>query len=130
MKQKYVNIILGLMGLGIVLLWIYVFPLFLTSLPIWVVGLIGFIFILLWAFVCFSSVANHFGDIYKEKGFKGIRDEIIFWLPPLYFLGCLVLFFYGGGAGRSPIFSYLGIAGFASGFIYGFIADRKNLRNK
>ena len=103
-------------------------PSILTSLPVWVVGLIGFSFIFLWLFVGVGQFANYFIDIYKSDGFKGIKKEIIFWLPPLYFLGCLVLIFYG--ARNGTIYGNLGIGGVAIGFVYGFIADRNNLKKK
>ena len=127
MKKKYENLIVGLMTLGMFAIILSI-PSILTSLPVWVVGLIGFGFIFLWLFVGVGQFANYFIDIYKSDGFKGIKKEIIFWLPPLYFLGCLVLILYG--ARNGTIYGNLGIGGVAVGFVYGFIADRNNLKKK
>ena len=103
-------------------------PSILTSLPLWVSGLIGISFVFLWLFVGVGQLTEYFVDIYKSDGFKGIKKEIIFWLPPLYFLGCLVLIFYG--AWNATILGYLGIVGVAIGFVYGFISNRNNLKKK
>ena len=127
MKKKYENLIIGLMALGMFAIILSI-PSILTSLPVRVVGLIGFGFIFLWLFVGVEQFASYFIDIYKSDGFKGIKKEIIYWLPPLYFLGCLVLIFYG--AWNGTILGNLGIVGIAIGFVYGFIADRNKLKKK
>ena len=127
MKIKFENLIIGLMALGMFAIMLSI-PSMLTSLPVRVVGLIGFGFIFLWLFVGVGQFANYFIDIYKSDGFKGIKKEILYWLPPLYFLGCLVLIFYG--AWNATILGYLGIVGVAIGFVYGFISNRNNLKKK
>ena len=86
MKIKFENLIIGLIALGMFGIMLSI-PSILTSLPVWVVGLIFFGFIFLWLFVGFGQFANYFIDIYKSDGLKGIKKEIIFWLPALYFLG-------------------------------------------
>ena len=86
-------------------------PSILISLPVWVVGLIGFGFIFLWLFVGVGQFANYFIDIYKSDGFKGIKKEIIYWLPPLYFLGSVILAFQKG-------FFVVGIIVFLIGILY------------
>ena len=127
MKKKYENLIVGLMGLGVFALILSI-PSLLISLPLWVTGLIGFSVLFIWLFASVGAFSNYFIDIYKSDGLKGIKKEIIFWLPPLYFLGCLVLIFYG--ARNGTIYGNLGIGGVAVGFVYGFIADRNNLKKK
>ena len=127
MKIKFENLIIGLMALGMFAIMLSI-PSILTLLPVRVVGLIGFGFIFLWLFVGVGQFANYFIDIYKSDGFKGIKKEIIFWLPPLYFLGCIVLIFYG--AWNATILGYLGIVVVAIGFVYGFISNRNNLKKK
>ena len=127
MKIKFENLIIGLMALGMFAIMLSI-PSILTSLPVWVVGLIGFGFIFLWLFVGVGQFANYFIDIYKSDCFKGIKKEILYWLPPLYFLGCLVLIFYG--AWNATILGYLGIVGVAIGFVYGFISNRNNFKKK
>ena len=110
MKKKYENLIVGLMTLGMFafLLWI---PSLFTSLPLWVGGLIVVAFTFLWLFACAEQVARYFIDIYKSDGFKGIKKEIIFWLPPLYFLGSVILVFQKG-------FFEVGIIVFLIGILY------------
>ena len=127
MKIKFENLIIGLMVLGMFAFMLSI-PSILTSLPLWVTGLFGISFVFLWLFVGVGQLTEYFVDIYKSDGFKGIKKEIIFWLPPLYFLGCLVLIFYG--AWNATILGYLGIVGVAIGFVYGFISNRNNLKKK
>ena len=127
MKIKFENLIIGLMVLGMFALMLSI-PSILTSLPLWVTGLFGFIILFIWLFASVGAFSNYFIDIYKSDGLKGIKKEIIFWLPPLYFLGCIVLIFYG--ARNGTIYGNLGIGGVAVGFVYGFIADRNNLKKK
>ena len=122
MKKKYENLIVGLMALGIFAILLSI-PSILTSLPLWVTGLIGISFVFLWLFVGVGQFTEYFVDIYKSDGFKGIKKEIIFWLPPLYFLGCLVLIFYG--AWNGTILGNLGIVGVAIGVVYVLVRDQK-----
>ena len=110
MKKKYENLIVGLMTLGMFAFLLSI-PSIFTSLPLWVVGLIGVSFIFLWLFVGVAQFANYFIDIYKSDGFKGIKKEIIFWLPPLYFLGSVILVFQKG-------FFEVGIIVFLIGILY------------
>ncbi len=95
MKKKYENFIVGLGALAIIVILLSI-PQLLTLLPVWVVGLIGFGFISLWLFLCAGQLTEYFIDIYKSAGFKGIKKEIIIWLPPLYFLGSVILVFQKG----------------------------------
>ena len=127
MKVKFENLIIGLMVLGMFAFMLSI-PSILTSLPLWVTGLLGISIVFLWLFVGVGQFANYFIDIYKSDGFEGIKKEILYWLPPLYFLGCLVLIFYG--AWNATILGYLGIVGVAIGFVYGFISNRNNLKKK
>ena len=122
MKKKYENLIVGLMALGMFAIILSI-PSILTSLPVWVVGLIGFGFIFLWLFISAGRVTEYFIDIYKSDGFKGIKKEIIFWLPLLYFLGSVILVFQ-----KST--NLIGIILFAIGVIYGLLIDQKMGRKK
>ena len=117
MKIKFENLIIGLMALGMFAIMLSI-PSMLTSLPVRVVGLIGFGFIFLWLFVGVGQFANYFIDIYKSDGFKGIKKEIIFWLPALHFLGSLILIFQ-----KST--NLIGIILFAIGIIYVLVMDQK-----
>ena len=110
MKKKYEKLIVGLGALGIIVILLSI-PKLLTLLPVWVVGLIGFVFIFLWLFVGVTEFASYFIDIYKSDGFKGIKKEIIYWLPPLYFLGSVILAFQKG-------FFVVGIIVFLIGILY------------
>ena len=92
MKIKFENLIIGLMGLGMFALMLSISSI-LTSLPLFVTGLIGFIILFIWLFASVRAFSNHFIDIYKSDGFKGLKKEIIFWLPALYFFGSLILIF-------------------------------------
>ena len=90
----------------------------LTSLPLWVTGLIGISFVFLWLFVGFGQLTEYFIDIYKSDGLKGIKKEIIFLLPPLYFFGSVILIFQ-----KSTFL--VGIILFAIGVIYVLYLDQK-----
>ncbi len=111
MKKKYENLIVGILFLGMFALILWLPGLLITSLPIWVVGLIGFGLIFLWLFAIVGQFGNYFIDIYKSDGLKGIKKEIIFWLPPLYFLGSVILAFQKG-------FFIVGIIVFLIGILY------------
>ena len=110
MKKKYENLIVGLGALGIIAILLSI-PQLLTLLPVWVVGLIGFGFIFLWLFISAGQLTEYFVDIYKSDGLKGIKKEIIYWLPPLYFLGSVILAFQKG-------FFVVGIIVFLIGILY------------
>ncbi len=110
MKKKYENLIVGLIALGMFAIILSI-PSILTLLPVWVVGLIGLSFIFLWLFVGVGGFANYFIDIYKSDGFYGLKKEIIYWLPSLYFLGCVILAFQKG-------FFVVGIIGCLIGVLY------------
>ena len=84
MKIKFENLIIVLMCVGMFALMLSISSI-LTSLPLWVNGLIGFSILFIWLFASVGAFSNHFIDIYKSNGFKGIKKEIIFWLPALYF---------------------------------------------
>tara|TARA_B100000886_G_scaffold314322_1_gene251536 strand:+ start:220 stop:477 length:258 start_codon:yes stop_codon:yes gene_type:complete len=84
MKIKFENLIIVLMCVGMFALMLSISSI-LTSLPLWVNGLIGFSILFIWLFASVRAFSNHFIDIYKSNGFKGIKKEIIFWLPALYF---------------------------------------------
>ena len=127
MKKKYENLIVGLMALGMFAILLSI-PSILTSLPLWVTGLFGFIILFIWLFASVGAFSNYFIDIYKSDGLKGIKKEIIFWLPPLYFLGCIVLIFYG--ARNGTIYGNLGIVGVAIGVINVLLIDWKKGRKK
>ena len=128
MKIKFENLIIGLMVLGMFAFMLSI-PSILTSLPVWVVGLIFFGFIFLWLFVGFGQFANYFIDIYKSDGLKGIKKEIIFWFPPSYFLGCVVLILVSASNSVAIGFN-LGIIGFVVGVIYVLYMDQKKSRKK
>ena len=113
------------MGLGVLLFWISLVPNVLSPVPPSVLGAIFLIWILNWTFACISAGINHFKEIYKSKGRKAVKSELMLWTQYLYFLGCFILIFYGGTTSRSPIFSYVGLLGFASGFLYGFIPNKR-----
>jgi len=127
MKIKFENLLIGLMALGMFALMLSI-PSILTSLPLWVTGLFGFIILFIWLFASVGAFSNYFIDIYKSDGLKGIKKEIIFWLPPLYFLGCIVLIFYG--ARNGTIYGNLGIVGVAIGVINVLLIDWKKGRKK
>ena len=110
MKIKFENLLIGLMALGMFALMLSI-PSILTSLPLWVTGLFGFIILFIWLFASVGAFSNYFIDIYKSDGFKGIKKEIIFWLPPLYFLGSVILVFQKG-------FFEVGIIVFLIGILY------------
>ncbi len=117
MKIKFENLIIGLMVIGMFAFMLSI-PSILTSLPLWVTGLLGIGFIFLWLFVGVGQLTEYFVDIYKSDGFKGIKKEIIFWLPALYFLGSLILIFQ-----KST--NLIGIILFAIGIIYVLVMDQK-----
>ena len=111
MKKKYENLIVGLMFLGMFALILWLPGLLITSLPVWLVGLIGFGLIFLWLFAIVGQFGNYFIDIYKSDGLEGIKKEIIYWLPTLYFLGSVILAFQKG-------FFIIGIILFLIGILY------------
>ena len=122
MKIKFENLIIGLIALGMFGIMLSI-PSILTSLPLWVTGLFGFIILFIWLFASVGAFSNYFIDIYKSDGLKGIKKEIIFWLPALYFLGSVILFFQKS--------TYLiGIILFVIGVIYVLYMDQKKSRKK
>ena len=123
MKIKFENLIIGLMVIGMFAFMLSI-PSILTSLPLWVTGLLGIGFIFLWLFVGVGQLTEYFVDIYKSDGFKGIKKEIIFWLPPSYFLGCVVLILVSAFNSVAIGFN-LGIIGFVIGVIYVLVRDQK-----
>ena len=114
---------------------LFFLPQIFSSIPAWVLGLIVAIFTILWlslsSWFAFSGITKYFKKIYRYRGINGVLAEIISWLPFLYFIGCLVLIYYGF-YNSVNLFNF-GLIGIVIGFLYMFIRtfiEQKNIDKK